>query len=48
MAVKRKNEFRKRGPKPKEIAAAQKLARRVSKRLFELMEAETINTNASA
>lgn len=35
-----KNIFAKRGPKPSEIAAAQKMARKVSRKLYELMEAD--------
>lgn len=42
MARKRlKNEFRKRPPKPSEIAAARRLAKRVDPLLLALMEART-------
>ena len=34
------NEFRKRKPRPREIENAQKLAKKVSKLLMELMEAK--------
>jgi hypothetical protein len=47
MARKRlKNEFRKRPPKPADIAAAQRLARRVDPLLYELMEAHERKTDA--
>lgn len=40
MAARRlKNEWAKRKPKPSEIATAQRLARKVDRKLFEMMEA---------
>lgn len=36
------NEFRRRPPRPREIEEAQKLAKKVSKELYELMEAKTV------
>ena len=40
MANRAKNEFRTRKPNAREVKAAQKIAKRVSKKLFEMMEAD--------
>ncbi len=41
-----KNEFEKRSPNLKEINAAKRMARKVSKKLFELMESKTVKDAA--
>lgn len=45
MVRRRKNEWLRRRPNVKEVRAAQKLARKVSKRLLELMESREIKGN---
>jgi hypothetical protein len=40
---KRRNELQRRPPTVKEIRDAQKLARKVSKDLYEMMEAKTVD-----
>lgn len=42
MAKRTKNEFMKRKPNTREVSAAQKLAKRVSKVLYEMMEGKEI------
>lgn len=41
MRRRKQNEFRKRPPNPREVRDAQKLAKKVSPKLHDLMEADT-------